>query len=306
MSFELAREESLAENAARLARTRLDRVLGALAVLDDAPPSAEAVHESRRDLKKLRALLRLARASLGREVYRRENAAYRDAGRVLSAVRDAQVLRHTFDKLRGDLAGHVPAETLDAMAARLSEAIPPAEGTLGPHARLPEVTALLSAARERVEAWPQPGKAEESWRAPGRGLATVYRAGRRAMRRAAGEAAAEEDFHEWRKQVKHLAYHFRLLRPLWGQPFKAAGKELQTLSDLLGNEHDLAVLTLTLARNHPEQLSAVAVVANAVGVHRRELQHAALKVGRRLYREKPRHFKKRLKGYWKAWRSEQE
>lgn len=305
MSFELAREESLAENAARLARTRLDRVLGALAVLDDAPPSAEAVHESRRDLKKLRALLRLARASLGREVYRRENAVYRDAGQTLSTVRDAQVLRHTFDKLRGELPGNVPAETLDTMAARLSEAVPAAEGVLGPHARLPEVIALLTAARERVEAWPQPVKADDSWRAPGRGLAKVYRGGRRAMRRAAGDASSEEDFHEWRKQVKHLAYHFRLLRPLWGKPFKATGKELARLGDLLGNEHDLAVLTLTLVRDHPDQMEAVATVANHIETHRRELQHAALKLGRRIYREKARHFKKRLKGYWQAWRTDE-
>ncbi len=305
MSFELAREESLAENAGRLARTRLDRILGALAVIDDAPPSAEAVHECRRDLKKLRALLRLARSSLGREVYRQENAAFRDAGRVLSAVRDAQVLRHTFDKLRAELAGTVPADTTTALQGGLNDAVAQAEATLGPGGRLPEVMAILTGARGRVEHWPQPGKVGDSWRKPGRGLVKVYRRGRDAMRRAAGRFAEEGDFHEWRKQVKHLAYQFRLLSPLWGKAFKDH-KKLAELSDLLGNEHDLAVLAVTLFRQQPEPADAVADIYRHIGIQRRELQHAALKMGRRLYREKPRRFEQRLKRHWQQWRSDGE
>ena len=301
MSFELAHEESLAENAARLARTRLDRILGALASLDEAPPSAEAVHESRRDLKKLRALLRLARESLGNGTYQQENAAYRDAGRVLSAVRDAGVLLHTFDKLRGELAGHVPAETLDRMQRGLTDAVRAAEKTLGPSERLPEVVGALTTARERTEHWPQPGKADDFWHAPDGGMVKTYRRGRKAMRRAA-RAEEEDDFHEWRKQVKHLAYQFRLLRPILGAKFKRKGKHLGELGDLLGNEHDLAVLALTLTRNHPEAVAAVGTMSRHIEVHRRELQHAALKLGARIYRRKPRRFEKHLKLHWKQWR----
>ncbi len=304
MSFELAREESLAENAARLARTRLDRILGALAVLDRAPPSPEAVHESRRDLKKLRALLRLARHTLGRDVYRQENAAYRDAARVLSVSRDAQVLRHTFDKLRSELVGVVPADILNALHRELADAVRAAEATLGPEGRLPAAISIVTAARERVEHWPQPGKAAENWRKPGRGLAAVYRRGREAMHRANGDQPEEGDFHEWRKQVKHLAYHFRLLHPLWGEPFKGA-KKLHTLSDLLGNEHDLAVLAVTLLKTHPELGQTVATINGHIEIQRHELQQAALKLGRRLYKEKPRHFKQRLKRHWQDWRAEE-
>ena len=300
MSFELAREESLAENAARLAHTRLDRSLGALASIDEAPPTAEAVHESRRDLKKLRALLRLARESLGDEVYRRENAAYRDAGRVLSAVRDAGVLLHTFDKLRGDLAGLLPTGTLERMEHGLTHALHAAARTLDPGKRLPEVVAALTAARERTEHWPLPGEAKDSWPALDGSLVKTYRRGRRAMRCAA-KLPAEGDFHEWRKQVKHLGYQLRLLRPLLGHRFKRKGKRLAALGDLLGNEHDLAVLALTLTRNHPEALPAVGIVVRHIDAHRRALQHAALKLGQRIYRRKGRRFEKRLRLRWKPW-----
>jgi CHAD domain len=40
-----------------------------------------AVHETRKSLKRLRATVRLVRDELGDEAYRRENAAFRDAGR---------------------------------------------------------------------------------------------------------------------------------------------------------------------------------------------------------------------------------
>src|SRR5918995_6276046 len=58
-----------------------------------------AVHETRKSLKRLRATVRLARDELGDEVYRRENGAFRDAGRRLAGARDSQVLLETLDAL---------------------------------------------------------------------------------------------------------------------------------------------------------------------------------------------------------------
>ena len=159
----------------------------------------------------------------------------------------------------------------------------------------------LTAARERTEHWPQPGKADDFWHAPAAGMVKTYRRGRKAMRRAAA-APAEIDFHEWRKQVKHLAYQLRLLRPILGAKFKRKGKHLGILGDLLGNEHDLAVLALTLTRNHPEAIPATGTIVRHIQAHRRDLQHAALKLGIRIYRKKPRRFDKQLKLHWKQWR----
>ena len=43
--------------------------------------------------------MRLARGALGDEAYRRENVAFREAGRRLAGVRDASVLIETLDTL---------------------------------------------------------------------------------------------------------------------------------------------------------------------------------------------------------------
>jgi CHAD domain len=66
----------------RIARGQLDP---ALEELEGQPNRKldEAVHETRKRLKRLRASLRLERFAIGDETYRRENAAFRDLGKRL-------------------------------------------------------------------------------------------------------------------------------------------------------------------------------------------------------------------------------
>jgi CHAD domain len=87
-----------AKEAVRIAQGRIDDAIERLR--DHGREPAEAVHEARKDLKKLRSLLRLARPVLGGELYRRENARFRNLGRSLSATRDAEVNLQTLAALR--------------------------------------------------------------------------------------------------------------------------------------------------------------------------------------------------------------
>src|SRR2546423_11834020 len=92
-------------------------------------------------MKKLRALLRLARDELGDEVYRRENECFRDAARRLSGFRDADMmpgalegLEGSFKELRRLLRGHRSGARRDEAAG--------------------EVVDMLEQARTRVDEWP--------------------------------------------------------------------------------------------------------------------------------------------------------
>src|ERR1700682_6471091 len=62
--------------------------------------SDDVVHEVRRDLKRLRALLRLLRGSVGDATYNRANQILRDMGRPLTPVRDAKILTQNLGKVR--------------------------------------------------------------------------------------------------------------------------------------------------------------------------------------------------------------
>ena len=301
MSFELSEGESFAAGVHRTARASLDQVQAVLSGGEaGAYPAPEAVHLARKELKKLRALLRLAREGLGEGVFGRENLCYRDVGRALSAARDAAVLVLAFDALRPQLYGLVAPETITGVHDRLQAAVGMSEARLD----LPAAIAELRAARERVDDWAWLHGCD-AWRVPGRGVRSVYRQGRRAMRRASADEPAEEDFHEWRKQVKLLAAQLRLLCPLHPDELKTAAKQLDRLAEWLGEEHDLSVLGNTLfggAGGHLEATAELETIRRLLDARREALQKKALKHGGRLYQEKPARFAARLKAHWKRWR----
>ena len=59
------------------------------------------MHETRKALKRLRALLRLVRPAMGEAAFKQENAQLRDIGLSLSGARDRHVLLETVNKLEG-------------------------------------------------------------------------------------------------------------------------------------------------------------------------------------------------------------
>ena len=57
--------------------------------------TGRSIHETRKCLKRIRALLRLVRPGIDDDDFRRENARYRDIARMLSPERDADILPET-------------------------------------------------------------------------------------------------------------------------------------------------------------------------------------------------------------------
>ena len=106
-----------------------------------------------------------------------------------------------------------------------------------------------------------------------------------------------EAVHDWRKRVKDLWYHLRLLREIWPAALKGAADEAHRLSDLLGDHHDLSVLIDEIRAEAPDDpdLGTLAALAER---RQGELLDEALPSGERLYAEKPRQFSGRLAFYW--------
>src|SRR6056297_2462572 len=97
MGYRFKKKEPADESIRRIVQFEID---GAIDDLTGGQPDVhEAIHEARKHFKKIRAVLRLVRKQLG-EVYRRENAWFRDAGREFSDERDAQAMLEAFDALK--------------------------------------------------------------------------------------------------------------------------------------------------------------------------------------------------------------
>ena len=110
----------------------------------------------------------------------------------------------------------------------------------------------------------------------------------------------DERRHEWRKRAKDLWYQSRLLGDAWPRAFKALAQEAHALADVLGDDHDLAVLVGRLRVGAREQATDDDEVLELVERRREELQREALRLGARLYAEKPRAFGRRLARYLAA------
>ena len=92
----LEKDEQLGAGFRRILIEQTERLAEALTSADEN--LEEAIHEVRKRCKRVRAVARLLRPH-ARELYRRENAAFRDIARRLSPFRDAHVQVETFDQL---------------------------------------------------------------------------------------------------------------------------------------------------------------------------------------------------------------
>jgi CYTH domain-containing protein/CHAD domain-containing protein len=299
-AYRLHREESAADGLRRVALGRAEKAAERLRK-GEGVDLAAAIHGARKDLKKLRAVLRLVRADLGEKDFRAENRRFRDAGRLLSASRDAEVKLETLKGLEERFGGELPL----APALAWSEALNTEREAIATAAD-EEVGAKIAAAVEQIEsggaripAW----KLKASgWKLLEPGIDRGYREGREALRQTQ-KRRDPDSVHEFRKRSKDLWYQQRLLSGCWPGLLEESAEQAHQLSELLGDHHDLAVLAADLD-------ARVGVVAERDAIRalierrQEELLDQALGLGERLYAEKPKHYRRRLRAYWRTWRGE--
>lgn len=316
--------EPLAQALQRMATGQLDIAIETLERADGSGSSETAVHETRKALKRLRALLGLLEPRLGEEVFGRENAALRGSAKKLAGARDGDVLLATLDALieRHPRKLEGRGGVLRLRSHLLSERERARRATLGDPMLRTEVLAELRACRVRVAAWQLAESDGIELLQPG--LTRLYRQGRERYRRVARRRGAQtRAMHRWRKRVKDLRYTAQMLVPVeqgtpkrpkrkrarrrWARARKDAAwlgrveRRAEKLGELLGEEHDLAVLDeylwaqrggksgLRIGRRSHKTLRRL------IAKRRAELRKTALHAGERLYDRSPQKFVARVR-----------
>lgn len=299
MPYRFRDGEAVPEGMRRCAGEQLDSAIEQLTTHIAGNPVG-AVHSARKALKKERSLLRLGRGAMGARQRRHDNDALQQIARRLGGIRDQDVLVKTFDELARRFAGQVPESSFAAVREALASSGTPGESPVYRSAVIREAVAELESARRRVDEWRfQDG----GWSALRGGLIRSYARGRRAFAVARAKPTAD-NIHEWRKRAKDLWYHLRLLRQAAPDTLRGQAREAHRLSELLGDDHDLSVLSdavLDVSAGIPADVEAV---LGLIQYRRNELQTDAFFLGERLYAESPKAFARRLRRYWKAWRAE--
>ena len=287
MAYRLLGNETTGEFLKRVASEQVAKAMEDIEGADD--DLHEAVHEFRKRCKKIRGLLRLVRP--GFPDYAAENAWFRDLAGELSALRDATSMQESVASLVEHYADDLDEGAFAGIDDWLGERRETMTEEREARDKVDGIRAELPEALGRIEGWRLDAAGPDALEA---GLAKTYRRARRAMAVAADDGTSR-DFHEWRKRVKYHRYHLRLLTPVWPKVTKARYRETKHLSDLLGDDHDLAVLRATLEE---EGGGAADERAALVALSRRrsaELRAEAWSLGRRLFVEKPVRYAARVR-----------
>jgi CHAD domain-containing protein len=293
MSYELRRDQELGANLRRICCKQVENALQVVrgeVEVEDTP-----VHQTRKHLKKARAVLRIVSDEIGRGLFKEHDRSLRDIGRLISDVRDAEVRLQTVRQLQditwrqSHQAFH---ETEELLLAELEHFLAAFAGWQK------DAAARLEKLQKEVEKWPVEDLDCKSLRCA---LQRAYKCARDAFTLAQAKPTPE-NFHEFRSQTKRLLYQLRILRPTNPPVIGALLDELNSLGDMLGRSHDLHFLGARLRRNDskPSEREARALIA-VIDTSEMELQKRSVDLAGHFFDERPRDFGSRLSSWLQQW-----
>lgn len=286
MAFRLT-SRPLGRDVRRLVRKQLD---AAIVRLESDEPAETAVHEARKSIKKVRAIVRLLRKPLG-SWWQKADTRLRDAGRRLGIIRDADVAGETLAGLRSTVLTR-------SLEHQVSRGLDRHRRTVHQHASA-LTSQALGLVRETRKSLIDRISAAAGSSALQRGLVDTYRKSRRVLADLTA-SSGDSDFHLWRRRVKDHWYHVRLFEAI-DRGSRQRARRLKQLETDLGDNHNLARLSALLLERPASFGGAVPTTIAQGCIHERQqrLRDRALAEGRRLFAAKPRDFAETVARWWR-------
>jgi CHAD domain-containing protein len=296
MPFRFKRKESVKKAVRRLWCERLDDALGSVENGNNGG-KFEAVHDVRKEIKKMRAILRLVRAEIGKAAYGGHTDALRGAADRMTALRDAEVKLSAFDDLIKHFKHKLAPQPFPQIKAALRKNCRTEEDHFFNGGSIASVKGILCNEKQHLD---DLQIKSGGWKAVKPGLKKIYGRERHAFE-AAGRDPSPENFHEWRKRVKDLGHQLRLLCPVRPRKLSARAERLDKLGDLLGDDRDLVMLRQFVVDKFGH-MPNIKLFEKLVSSRQKELRSEALKLGARFYPKKPRRFCRGIGRDWKSWK----
>ncbi|MHA7968026.1 CHAD domain-containing protein [Rhizobium sp. CAU 1783] len=270
-------------------RVATEQLRSAIASLEQQPRGLhEAVHDARKNFKRLRALYRLVLVD-DAELFADENARLRDTARTLSLVRDATAMVETVTYLEGHALNEDEARACahargtltarrDALALQEMDLPQKAGGAVEDcHEAIAAIATLRLPKRQHKTA-----------RLLAKGWKRILQNARIALREC-HDNAHEEVFHDLRKASQTYWRALSLLRDIWPSAMRAKRAEARSLTEILGHEHDLALLT-DLLDSEPALADGSETFSHLLGAiirQQQQLRRDALELADRVFADKP-------------------
>lgn len=217
--------------------------------------------------------------------------------RGLAAARDAQALIDAVNKLERETGAGLGQGPIHSMRAWLEKRRHAAEQNLERSTASDAMRGLLEirGAFAGLAVYP------DNFRSLAKGLRRCYRATRTSFQDAL-VSESDENLHDWRKGVQHHWRQMQLLAPCWPSELTARVEAARSISQLLGDDHDISLLcqlvsTPTMTFGSPEETAAF---LKRCRKRHRALRKEAAAQGARLFVERSQPFAERIEAYWMA------
>ena len=283
-----------------ISRFAAEQLMRAVSCLAAGPADAASIHETRKSIKRIRAALKLVQSDLGPR-FDDWNDRLRSANRRLSATRDLDACQQTIEKLAGRHATQgqaVLGRLHSELAAQRSRSV---NGEVD--AERKSLVEELEAVRAEFLEWHPETTGFDLIRPA---VKKMVRKGRKLIRQL-GQDVIIERMHALRKVVKRRLYWMEILAPIWSEEDREEQQAVDKLSELLGQQHDLAVLEERLANSAVGRDSAasraVASVGDALRRRREKLEARCLKRAKKLFAERPKELTRRWEAVAEAWQA---
>ena len=256
-----------------------------------------AVQQARSGMKRTRALLLLAHATLGKRTAKRLDKKLAGLARKLSGTRDPEAMLEALDKC---LAAPLP-ETQTRALSELRASIEIAQRKMQDTAitdftRIPIQTSVDTIRREIKAHRPQELTAAEAAKSAG----LTYGEARKAMRKAL-EIDTGDAYHQWRKVAQRHLRHLEIFLAAGRPDLLSRVEATREIVQLLGDDHDLSLIqalvagqptgplgraveaeaqAFIVARQKQIRTSVGSLAGSVFGLRRKELRHMLLTAAR--------------------------
>lgn len=291
MPYKLISGRPLAQEVKRLLEQEIMAATTGL-TRESAADKARRVHDTRKHIKKARALLRTARRSLGKRYAEVDNE-LRTVNRALGPLADAHRVLETLAATRREGTLQLPPAAVSALRLRLeSRAAALEEAATVDDVRGRTVRLL----RSLMQAMATTDLVNLDRAAIVAEIRGAHAAARRARRRALKRPSVAS-FHRWRHPVKREWHLLRLVAELTGDRLKDERHQLAALDACLGELHDVDVLRAALAISSPLSRMEMQQVIGPLRARARDLRHLARRLSSVLD-ERPQQLVRRVRALW--------
>lgn len=277
MLFTFRADKPLPHEIRRIAFVQLDAIEKQLGLIKH--DRQNAIHDMRKHIKRIRALLRLLDLTFGKRRLKTENRRYRDIARLFALQRDADALLETFDRLSARLSGAFPELDLPSCRmALLSRQNNVALLDLKHQTKIAHKSLIL--ARDAMDNAPL--------KVTPRQLCSHYQQTSRQAKRVFAvvmNQSSTEHFHEWRKVVKDLLYQSELMKECGSHLLKKDRNRLEQLTEILGDHNDASEMIIRI-KMEPDLLGEqtnTGALEVFLEQYREELGHEAKLLGVKIF-----------------------